>query len=238
MTSHAHHLTTRRTKTLFAIAMALIGASIFIAMWHSVVTQADFARFDQPVLDLLSSRRSSFETGVMEGITRLLAPGIFALMVTAGCIAWYFRRRLAWRPLLLMGAMALATATSVLIKHLVARSRPPHELMVAPFELDYSFPSGHTIAIATFVFTLSYLLYSRRIAIGQVIAWLIAGASLITIVALSRLYLGYHWITDVTASIGLALIIMSIVIIIDTYAPARLKTWTPHRQRTIQPSAK
>lgn len=225
-------LTPRRAKTLFAFAAALVGAGIFVAMWHSVVTQADFARFDQPVLAYLSGHRSASETSVMEVITQLLAPISFALLVMAGCVAWYLRRRQSWRPLLLLAAMVIATVTSVVMKHFVARSRPPHALMVAPFELDYSFPSGHTIAIATFVFTLSYLLYSRRVALSRVVAWLLGGATLIAVVALSRLYLGYHWITDVTASIGLALIIMALIILVDTYAPARLKTWAPHRQRS------
>ena len=206
-------------------------------MWHSVVTQADFTRFDQPILTFLISHRSPPETSIMETITRLLAPISFAFLVTAGCVAWYLRRRHIWRPLLLLAAMAVATLTSVVMKQFVARSRPPHELMVAPFELDYSFPSGHTIAIATFVFTLSYLLYSRRVAMYRVVAWLMSGGLLIAVVALSRLYLGYHWITDVTAAIGLALIIMAAVILVDTYAPESLKNWTPRRRNPTRRTA-
>lgn len=231
MTSLSSPVYPRRTKTLVALGIAVIGFGIFIAMWHSAITSTDFARFDQPVLTLLSSHRTPFETSIMEVITRLLAPFSFALFVTVGCVVWYLRRRIVWRPLLLMGAMALATLTSVVVKHLVGRSRPPHAFMVAPFELDFSFPSGHTIAIATFVFVLSYLLYSRHVALVRVVAWLIAGGSLIAIVALSRLYLGYHWITDVSASVGLAFIILSIIIIVDTYTPARLKTWKPASRR-------
>ena len=223
-------LSSRRPKLLLAIVAFIFGGAIFGAMWHSVTTHADFSRLDQPILTMLVAHRSAPLTNMFEAITTLLAPAVFASIVIIGCVIWAMRRRETWRPLLLMGAMALAMITSTLIKHFVARSRPPHDFMLAPFELDFSFPSGHTIGIAVFVFVLSYLLYSRRVSVGRGILWLFGGGVAIALVALSRLYLGYHWITDVTASVGLALMILAVMITIDIVPPTRFKHGAPARR--------
>lgn len=217
---------TQNRYIIAAVGLILIGAVIFYAMADSVYDKDDFFRFDQPVLDFIYTYRSPLLTAVMEFITNLLAPFSFALFVSVGCATWIWRRRELWRPFLLMTAMCVAMITSVTIKQIVERTRPPHDFMVAPFELDYSFPSGHTIGIAVFVFVLSYLLYSRRLETRHALLWVLSGLFLIALIAFSRLYLAYHWLTDVTASVGLGLIILGIVIIIDQFAPERFKRWS------------
>lgn len=217
----------RALITSLALIAIIIGASIFTAMAHSVINHDDFTRADTPVLDLLYRHRSPLLTTIMTTVTNLLAPATFALIVTVGCVIWAWRQREFWRPFVLMGSMAAAMVASTLVKHIVERSRPPQALMMRPFELDYSFPSGHTLGIAVFVLVLGYLFYSRRFEIRHVIIWAVAGAGMIAPVALSRLYLGYHWLTDVTASAGLSLVILGIVMIIDTYMPESFTSWTP-----------
>lgn len=223
-------ITRRSTIIIFALAIIMGGTAIFAMMAHSVIYHDDFTRVDTPLLDLLYAHRSPALTAIMVTITNLLAPLTFALIVSIGCALWVWRSRELWRPFVLMASMAVAMAASTTFKHLIERSRPPHAIMVAPFELDYSFPSGHTLGIAVFVLVLGYLLYSRRLQIHHAIIWAVGGAAIIALVAFSRLYLGYHWLTDVTASVGLSLVILGFVIIIDRYAPHRFTGWTLSRR--------
>ena len=216
-------LARRSSLTVIALVAIMLGVMIFAFMAHSYQHHDDFARLDTPVLNKIAAHRDAPLTTAMILITNLLSPVGFAIIVTVLCAVWAWRKREAWRPLVLMGAMALAMIASTTLKHLFERARPPQALMIAPFEVDYSFPSGHTLGVATFVFVLGYLLYSARLQLHHAVLWAIGGLGLIALVAFSRLYLGYHWLTDVTASVGVALVILGIVIVADTFMPARFK---------------
>ena len=48
-----------------------------------------------------------------------------------------------------------------------------------------------------------------------VISFVIAGLAIV-VTSLSRMYLGYHWATDVLGSVFLALVVLGAVIAVDT----------------------
>jgi len=87
--------------------------------------------------------------------------------------------------------------------------------MITPAETDFSFPSGHTLGAATLLLVVSYLLWTAhptaRIALLEPAASAVGTAA----VATSRLHLGYHWFTDVTASMTLAVAILGVVVAVD-----------------------
>jgi undecaprenyl-diphosphatase len=112
--------------------------------------------------------------------------------------------------------MVAATLVSVTIKAVVARPRPPVDSMtVAGVETTYSFPSGHTIGTATFLLVLGYLAWVRHPAGRALVLWVLGVVAGVLVVALSRLYLGYHFVTDVVASVALAVAVLGGVVVVD-----------------------
>ncbi len=91
---------------------------------------------------------------------------------------------------------------SFLVKRSMRRPRPDHpEIAVTKANIGgSSFPSGHVL---NYIGVYGFLLYQlrrdkplnwpRRIA-----SWMLAG--LLALVGVSRMYLGHHWMSDVTAS--------------------------------------
>lgn len=216
------HTPAKATPSLQSIIAALIifalGFGIFVFL-HTTISAGSTPPVDYQVAQWMTTHRTPFVTGVMEIITNALSPIGFALMVIITSLVWMWRKKEFWRPSLLLGAMAAAFVIAAFVKASVGRIRPPIEYMIAPFELDFAFPSGHTIGIATFALVIGYLIYSRRKSVAVLMSWLTLTVAATVLVAISRMYLGYHWFSDTLAATSLAAIILAAVILIDALRP-------------------
>lgn len=121
------------------------------------------------------------------------------LVATLVLVGWCLFRQLYRQSAVITLGMFGAAVLTVGIKDLVQRARPPARFRLGPPDPSYSFPSGHTLTTTVFVILLVATLWPSLRVVGRrsavVVAFLIAMG-----VGLSRLYLGYHWTTDVVAS--------------------------------------
>lgn len=195
----------------------------------AVTTKTGIAVWDMPVHNWFLAHRSGAVTWLWESITTLSSPTYLTILGLVFAALWAVVRREIWRPGLLLGGMALAVAVSFVIKHAVARPRPPASgFMMGPDDA-FSFPSGHTLGAAVFILALGYLLLSRHPTVWGRIGAVAAAVVLVPAVAASRLYLGYHWLTDVCGSISLAIALLGLVIAVDTWQP--LRGWSSAERR-------
>jgi len=118
-------------------------------------------------------------------------------------------------------AMACAATLTVGVKLLVDRARPGPGDRLGPLDSSYSFPSGHTLNSAVLlglVILLAVPLIPGRVhRLG-----VIAGAVLLAVgIGLSRVYLGYHWASDVFASWLIAIALIALVhVVTEAWASA------------------
>jgi membrane-associated phospholipid phosphatase len=132
----------------------------------------------------------------------LVIPPLFVLV--AGWLLW--RRRL--RASLFLGVAILGSLVlQGTMKLFFARPRP--QLPWAQVLPDFSFPSGHTMNGVIFYGAIALILWSvhgRRVGLVAVVV-----ATIIALgVGISRIYLGYHYLTDVVGGIlaGLAWLVV------------------------------
>jgi membrane-associated phospholipid phosphatase len=219
-----------------AVLIAL-GLAAFAGLLDAVRENDDLSVFDRPVLAALVANRGPVATAVFSAITLVSGPIVLPLIVAVACGVWGLVRRDWWRPGLLVGAMVASTSISLAIKGIVARPRPPLSTMIVPgAEQTASFPSGHTIGAATLLLVAWYLVVSRHPTHRRQLWWPIATAVGAGAVGLSRLYLGYHFLTDVLAAFALAVAILGAVTIIDRVRAVRRSQRCPRLDSNQQPT--
>lgn len=189
---------TRTVSWLFALA---------VVAWFTH-TAAAF-RLDHSVAELISDSHGGRMDSLMIGLGDFVRPLYIApVTMVAAAVLWIRVRRWA---LLLPTAFGSAIAVTYMVKWLLGRSRPGEEFSLVNLH-DAAFPSAHVAAVTSSGLAAVKLAApvlrraSRRLL--QLVVLALIGA-----VALSRLWVGAHWLTDViggliAGAVGLALALL------------------------------
>lgn len=154
--------------------------------------------FDAAIAQYLMQFRSERLTQVAIDLTALGSVSVlsvFAILAYATVIAARDRAGLAHLSIALLGALAWPQV----LKPLYGRGRPDFAEPLVRVT-DLSFPSGHAFGAAAAYATFAYLCarYTQQWRGTEAFAYIFA-ALLVTIIGLTRIYLGVHYATDVLA---------------------------------------
>lgn len=153
---------------------------------------------DHEVLGDMIEHRSDPRTAILVFFTNIFSPlGTIILGVLVSVFVWVLAG--SWRPAAyIAGCVALASAITHSLKPLYARPRPAVENRLV-LETNFSFPSGHATGTSSLLFSSAVVFSLLFVRLWQrAIIW--AGAlGMTALICLSRLYLGVHYFTDVTA---------------------------------------
>jgi membrane-associated phospholipid phosphatase len=172
-----------------------------------------------------------------EIISRVFDPNVFRVALTLIALMYLVRgerRHAAWLLVTVFGGAALGLA----LKVIVGRGRPalPDPVSTAP---GLSFPSGHALG-ASIGCCLFLLLGLRFLSRRGRIAAVVAAVLIVGVVALARVLLGVHFVSDVLA--GVTLGIAWVAVTTWAYVVWRRETGQPVERTaevgsTEQPSA-
>jgi membrane protein DedA with SNARE-associated domain len=154
---------------------------------------------DQGLMTLVQEQRQAHLDTTMVLLTRLgdLRTQLAAAILLCGLLL--LARQ--WRPALFAGATLLCTAlANGALKNGFARARP--DILNEPLT-SFSFPSGHSSAAFAFFLVLG-VLAGRGQGARLRLAWLLLASLPALAIALSRVYLGVHWPSDIIAGALLA----------------------------------
>lgn len=192
------HLSDHLGPRTFLVLIGCLAATGVAALADAVGEQEGLSRVD-PVTaaDVLRVRTPTL-THVAQAFTFLgseLVVGGLAIVV----LVFLLTRRQLMQATMFAIAMAGSAFLTVAVKLLVARPRPSAFDRLGAPDTTYSFPSGHTLNSTVFLALVVWLLWPS-LKYGGHVALMVAGAVVAIGVAASRVYLGYHWLTDVLAS--------------------------------------
>ena len=212
----------RRGLYVGSAALISLGLICFTVVLLGVLTHSGVADWDRPVEQWVHTLRSPVTTFVMIVLTITFGPVVLPIIIFIVTVVWLIFAKHAWRPLLLAGAMLTGVAVSTVLAQIVHRQRPPSSMMLIGHDTTFSFPSGHVLGASDFLILTAFLIVSRNprlwgVAVGFGLAWAGVLAEMF-----SRMYLGYHWLTDTLASLSISMVIVGTVIAIDTRRTARI----------------
>lgn len=188
--------------------LAIVSVLIFTMVFASVAMHGVLTKLDSPLYNLLLSLRIPFFDHIMVAFT-LIGEEVTLIGASVLLLLWLLYKRYWYIAGHWFAALLLSVTAIFAVKGILFSPRPGG---MENFQHTSSFPSGHvmlSLAIAGFwsVIVARELPRERR--------WIpYAGAGVIVaLVALSRLYLGAHWLTDVVGSLLLGTVVVLVLTI-------------------------
>ena len=186
----------RRAAVITAVVVALTAATFAAAADSGVL--AHIQRLDNWWLGLMISGRTAPVTSIAK-VFNVLGLVYVTLPVRIAVIGYLGFRRRWWRLAAFGSAVLLSEVLIGLLKGAYNRARPPGSLVATS---GASFPSGHSIAASVTVLAMVIVLVPPG---RRQVAWGIAAVTFAVMMALSRAYLGAHWLSDATAGLLLGI---------------------------------
>ena len=196
------------------LTIGAVIAAIFLTNFLSVLLQVmmngSLTQIDHRVANLMPSIRTSDQTHFFTFIT-FLANWESALLLTLLVAVWLWFNQQKLPAILFGVALVAEEGSAYVIKHIVGRARPNQMLWLIR-EDPLSFPSGHTLrATVLFGLVAYFLVRSFRSHIAKLLT-VLSCIIAVALVAISRLYLDVHFLSDVLGSILFGGFLLSLLI--------------------------
>jgi undecaprenyl-diphosphatase len=178
--------------------LSLLSLLLFLAIFICLISTQFLHQFDLTVYHLLRGFIAVPIDKVMVFFTAIAYKTVLLPLIVTVFI--YLAATKRYRAAIHWGAVCVLSAGIALaFKHFYFSPRPPGIFFVKP---SSSFPSGHATIATAFYGFLAWLICLERPNWKK---WIYSLAGfIIVMVILSRIYLGEHWLTDVTAGFFLS----------------------------------
>ena len=193
----------------------------FIINLVLVLTNHSFV-IDNGVYNFLTTNRNVTMTNIFIILT-FLGSTLYIVILNIAIFVYTILRKKYQYSLFLANSLTSVLANNIL-KAIVQRPRPDVLRLVT--ETGYSYPSGHTMIAILFYGTIIYFLFKYKVK-GK---WLVTSVLVLLMIgiAVSRIYLGVHYASDV---IGGILIAISLILITTTLHESLIeKEWLKLKQ--------
>jgi undecaprenyl-diphosphatase len=205
---------------LLALAAAVFGVLAADLMGGGAITGADAG-----ISAWLHERTRPVLTQILLVVTHLHSTAGVYFMAALAALWLVWRKQISWLPLLLLSVPG-GLALNALVKQAFQRARPSFDSSL-PGLASYSFPSGHTAGATVFWGFALVLLLAHRPALRWRVAGAAVAVAMILLTALSRVYLGVHYLSDVLAAMAEGVAWLAVCLTVHDRLSSRRATATP-----------
>ena len=175
----------------------LIVATVTFGLLAAFASRVSYFSLDVVITRAVQSVNAPWIAQLMWAVSIIGYAPQFDLLIAAIAIVLLVIG-LRWEALTALVAAGGSAALAELVKMLVHRPRPAADLVgVAQQFNGYSFPSGHVLTYTAFFGFLFFLGYTLlKPSFVRMVVLTILGA-LVTLIGISRIFVGGHWASDV-----------------------------------------
>ena len=210
----------QRYRTLFFWVLLFSAILGFSTLTFLVETTPSFP-IDLQITQAIQSIDSPFFGGLMRLISWPgFLPQSILITVLIGFTLYMFDFR--WESITALLTALISGVTNESLKYLIQRPRPAADL-VDVFEIltSYSFPSGHVMfytSLFGFIWYVAYTVLKQSLTRSLLLGFL---GTLVTLIGVSRIYLGQHWASDVLGAYLLGGLILTGMILLHQWGKTR-----------------
>jgi undecaprenyl-diphosphatase len=196
----------------FTSLMATLAVALFVLVSYTVIIGGDPGPTpgDETAAELAGHIQAGALTTVAKAVSWLGSAVAVSIAATicAALLAWRRRWVEFW---VLVGGMAITQTGIDVLASEVDRPAPGEALGSGG---DGSFPSGHAAHSVFYLWLAITIVLRLRVGMARATAVVVAGFVLTALIGLSRIYLGFHYLSDVSAgwALGAAAFSLSAVI--------------------------
>ncbi|HET9154230.1 MAG TPA: bifunctional DedA family/phosphatase PAP2 family protein [Solirubrobacterales bacterium] len=192
----------------FTSLMATLAVASFVLVAYAVVVgeHPGPTPGDETAQEIVEQIRSGALTAVAKAITWLGSGGAVTALAAlcAALLAWRRRWTEFW---VLVAGMAISQTGIAVLKEVVDRPRPIGGLVETT---SSSYPSGHAAHSVFYLWLAVTIVLRLRPGMARGAAVVTAGFALTALVGLSRVYLGVHYLSDVSGGWALGAVAFSL----------------------------
>lgn len=195
-------------QQLFLFIIAIFTFVLFFLVLSQVLSHGFLTGLDKPVYYLLSGLRS-LNLDHLAIIITLMGDSTVLAIASGLFLIWLLWKRYWYIAAHWFGVMVISVITVGGAKFLLYLPRPGEVLYE---KYASSFPSAHTALGLAFYGFLAVVIARESKKQDKRIPYIISGI-LVALIALTRLYLGVHWLTDVIGSffVGLGIVLLATI---------------------------
>lgn len=200
------------TKILFAFAIC-VGFGLLFGYIVAAISNESIHDFDSSVIEFVQGTETPWLTIVMKLFTMIGSWTVVVPVTIIACALLYFRYHYRQQAYLFATVVVGSIGLNTVLKLYFKRERPEIYRMLDA--TGFSFPSGHTMMAFSLYTIIAYVIWRNATSTTRKISLVLFVTFMTFMIAVSRIYLGVHFPSDIIG--GIAVSAMWGIIVVGTF---------------------
>lgn len=181
------------TALVSCLVLAVVFGYVALSIGNGSIVQ-----FDTTIIHFVQGAEAPWLTKVMKVFTTIgSTKAVIAISAITLGLLLYFRQKV--QTILFLIVIGGTAALNLVLKLFFQRARPDLNRLI---EISgYSFPSGHTMMATSLYIILAFILWRNARKPGRIL-YGISAIFMISMICISRIYLGVHYPSDIVGGIS------------------------------------